>query len=103
MAPAATLELTLQASGDTLTGTLRRTLGPAPDATETGEVVVSIRDDGVGFDYDEETLRREGRLGVLRSMKGRIEELGGSMSVHSAPGRGTEIEFHLPVAEGVQR
>lgn len=40
--PAATLELTLQASGDTLTGTLRRTLGPAPDATETGEVVVSI-------------------------------------------------------------
>jgi signal transduction histidine kinase len=72
------------------------------DRDEAG-VVVSIRDDGVGFDYDEETLRQEGKLGVLKSMKGRIEELGGSMSVHSAPGRGTEIEFHLPTAEGVQR
>ena len=72
------------------------------DRDEAG-VVVSIRDDGVGFDYDEETLRREGKLGVLKSMKGRIEELGGSMSVYSAPGRGTEIEFHLPTAEGVQR
>jgi hypothetical protein len=40
--PAASLELTLQASGDTLAGILRRTLGPAPDATETVDVVVSI-------------------------------------------------------------
>jgi signal transduction histidine kinase len=33
-------------------------------------------------------------------MKGRIEDLGGTMSVHSAPGQGTEIEFHVPAAEG---
>ena len=69
------------------------------DRDETG-IVVSVRDDGTGFDYDEEALRRDGKLGVLKSMKGRIEDLGGSMSVHSAPGRGTEIEFHLPMAEG---
>ncbi len=60
------------------------------------DIVVSVRDDGIGFHYDEERLRREGKLGMLRSMKGRIEELGGSMRVASRPGAGTEIEFRLP-------
>ncbi len=64
------------------------------------DVRVTIRDDGVGFEYDEERLRREGKLGVLRSMKGRIEDLGGSMRLTSAPGRGAEVEFRLP---GVMR
>jgi signal transduction histidine kinase len=63
---------------------------------DEGEIVVSIRDDGVGFDYDEDALRREGKLGLVKSMKGRIEDLGGSMSVQSAPGRGTEVEFRVP-------
>lgn len=62
-----------------------------------GELVVSVRDDGVGFVYDEELLRREGKLGMLGSMKGRIEGLGGTMRVRTSPGRGTEIEFRLPV------
>jgi len=62
-----------------------------------GEVVVSVRDDGVGFVYDEARFAREGKLGLLHSMKGRIEDLGGSMSVRTAPGRGTEVEFRLPV------
>ncbi len=63
---------------------------------ENGDIVVSVRDDGVGFDYDEDRLRREGKLGMLRSMKGRIEDLGGSMRVASKLGSGTEIEFRLP-------
>jgi len=65
-----------------------------------GELVISIRDDGGGFDYDESRLSREGKLGLLKSMKGRIEALGGSMRVHSAPGRGTEVEFRVPVRRG---
>ena len=64
------------------------------------ELVISIRDDGGGFDYDSSLLAREGKLGLLKSMKGRIEELGGSMQVHSAPGRGTEVEFRIPVRPG---
>lgn len=40
-----------------------------------GSVVVAVRDDGVGFDYDEGRLRREGKIGMLKSMKGRIEDL----------------------------
>ena len=67
---------------------------------EDSEIVVSIRDDGVGFDFDEERLRREGKLGLLRSMKGRIEEIGGSMRVMSTPEQGTEVEFRLPAPTG---
>jgi signal transduction histidine kinase len=61
------------------------------------EIVVSVRDDGVGFEYDEERLASEGKLGLLKSMRGRIESLGGRMRVQSEPGRGTEVEFRLPV------
>jgi signal transduction histidine kinase len=65
-----------------------------------GELVISIRDDGIGFTYDEQRLARQGKLGLLKSMKGRVEDLGGAMLVHTGPERGTEIEFRLPTAEG---
>ena len=64
-----------------------------------GEVIVSVRDDGVGFVFDEQRLVRDGKLGLLQSMRGRAEALGGCMAVHSAPGRGTEIEFRFPRAK----
>lgn len=63
---------------------------------EEGVIVVSVRDDGIGFSYDEERLRAEGKAGVLKSMKGRIEEMGGRMLVRAAPGGGTEVEFRAP-------
>jgi signal transduction histidine kinase len=63
---------------------------------ENGDIVITVRDDGTGFLYDEARLRQEGKLGLLGSMKGRIEDLGGSMQIDSAPGRGTEVEFRLP-------
>jgi signal transduction histidine kinase len=59
-------------------------------------VTVSVRDDGVGFVYDEEQLSRDGKAGMLKSMKGRAEELGGRMTVDTRPGKGTEIEFKVP-------
>lgn len=63
---------------------------------DDGDIVITVRDDGEGFVYDEALLRHEGKLGLLGSMKGRIEDLGGSMRVASAPGKGTEVEFRLP-------
>jgi signal transduction histidine kinase len=66
-------------------------------AIENGDVVVSVRDDGSGFDYREDRLRIEKRAGVLRSMKGRIEDLGGTVRIESAPGKGTEVEFRVPL------
>ena len=66
---------------------------------EAGVVTVAVRDDGRGFDYDEAELEAGGKVGMLKSMKGRIVELGGVMEVDSAPGRGTEIEFRVPIDE----
>ena len=64
-----------------------------------GELQISIRDDGVGFRYDAGRLAREGKLGLLKSMKGRIEDLGGAVRVDTAPGHGTYVEFRLPIRE----
>ena len=63
---------------------------------EDEEITVSVRDDGVGFEYDEARLQQAGKAGMLKSMKGRAEELGGRMEVTSSPGNGTEIEFRVP-------
>jgi signal transduction histidine kinase len=50
--------------------------------------------------YDEDALRADGKAGVLKSMKGRVEDLGGAMQVTSAQGKGTEIELSVPVRRG---
>jgi signal transduction histidine kinase len=66
---------------------------------ENGVVTVSVRDDGVGFEFDEESLKDAGKVGILKSMRGRVEDLGGAMTITSGEGRGTEVEFTIP-AEG---
>jgi signal transduction histidine kinase len=70
----------------------------AEGGDDGGWAVVTVRDDGRGFDYDEGRLRAEGKAGILKSVKGRIEELGGTVRVHTSPGEGTEIELRLPLA-----
>jgi signal transduction histidine kinase len=65
---------------------------------EGSEVVVSVRDDGRGFGSARlAEARAEGRLGVASSIEGRVRDLGGTMTVESAPGAGTEIELRVPV------
>ncbi|MCA1727648.1 MAG: sensor histidine kinase, partial [Actinobacteria bacterium] len=65
------------------------------DASD-GWVHVSVRDDGVGFVLDPERLRADGRAGILKSVIGRIEDLGGEARIVTAPGRGTEVEIRVP-------
>lgn len=61
------------------------------------EVVVSVRDDGRGFDRGRlDAARVEGRLGVAASIEGRVRDLGGTAAVESAPGAGTEVEIRVP-------
>jgi signal transduction histidine kinase len=43
-----------------------------------------------------ETAAAEGRIGLARSVRGRIADLGGRSSITSAPGEGTEIELVIP-------
>jgi signal transduction histidine kinase len=67
---------------------------------EAGEVVVSIRDDGVGFRVDDEigpNGTRGDRFGIAHSIRGRIEDLGGAVRIESEPGRGTQVELRLPM------
>ncbi|GIG59487.1 histidine kinase [Longispora fulva] len=64
---------------------------------ERADVLVSVRDDGRGATADQvEGAAASGRLGVAQSMRGRAEDLGGTMSLVTAPGQGTEVEFRVP-------
>lgn len=60
---------------------------------QNGEgLTLEIDDDGQGFDPDQTFT---GHLG-LRSMRERIEKLGGSFELQSEPGRGTTVRVCLP-------
>ncbi|MET0997861.1 MAG: DUF5931 domain-containing protein [Marmoricola sp.] len=59
--------------------------------------VVSVRDDGPGIPAGRLAASAdEGRLGVQQSIVGRLRDLGGSATLHSAPGQGTEWELVVP-------
>lgn len=60
-------------------------------------VTISVRDDGVGIaDGRLEEAVRQGRLGVSKSIVGRLSALGGSAQLHSGPAEGTEWELCVP-------
>jgi len=68
------------------------------------EIVVSVRDDGVGIPAGRiDEAKQEGRMGIARSMLGRVAELGGTTSIESGPGQGTEWEFRIPRAAAENR
>ena len=59
--------------------------------------VVSVRDDGPGIPEGRlEESAAEGRLGVQQSIVGRLRDLGGTATVRSAAGQGTEWELDVP-------
>jgi signal transduction histidine kinase len=62
---------------------------------EGGEIEISVRDDGEGFDPATSSAGR-GLIG----MRERIELLGGRIAVTSKPGTGTEIAATVPLGEG---
>jgi signal transduction histidine kinase len=59
--------------------------------------VVSVRDDGPGIPAGRlEASAAEGRLGVQQSIVGRVRDLGGTATLESHPGQGTEWELAVP-------
>jgi signal transduction histidine kinase len=56
-----------------------------------GGVFCSVRDDGSGFDPTE---MREG-LGITRSIRGRVEEVGGRIAIDSRAGGPTEVQMWI--------
>ncbi|XID95857.1 sensor histidine kinase [Paenibacillaceae bacterium WGS1546] len=60
-------------------------------------VRLGIKDNGIGFDPQ---VKKQASYGMT-NMEERVNELGGSLNIASAPGKGTRIEIRVPlVAEG---
>jgi len=57
-----------------------------------GRVFGEVEDDGLGFD----PAQTPPSVGIL-GMQERVQALGGSLSVESAPGRGTRVSFGFPL------
>ncbi|BBY29832.1 MacS family sensor histidine kinase [Mycolicibacterium sediminis] len=64
-------------------------------------VVVSVRDDGVGIaDGRLNQAVDEGRMGIAKSIVGRLDWMGGTARLVTAPGEGTEWELTVPRKAG---
>ena len=60
-------------------------------------VTVSVRDDGIGIaDGRLEEALGQGRVGIAKSIVGRINWLGGRAELSTGPGAGTEWELTVP-------
>ncbi|MGO9196134.1 MAG: PspC domain-containing protein [Acidimicrobiales bacterium] len=67
---------------------------------EASGVSMFVRDRGVGFDPDQVPADRKG---ITESVQARMARLGGSATIRSAPGEGTEVALSLPLARGGHR
>jgi len=91
------------ATVDALTGAVSEALANAGKHAEAGLVTVfaepggdgtvfcSVKDDGIGFSPD----TPEG-VGLGRSIRGRVAEVGGRVEVDGNPGRGAEVRVWVP-------
>jgi len=61
------------------------------------ELIIKIKDDGIGFDCRQEELSAAatGKWGLM-SMRQRVASLGGSLAINSIPKQGTEILVSIP-------
>ncbi|MGD0321348.1 MAG: PspC domain-containing protein [Acidimicrobiales bacterium] len=64
---------------------------------EPGQVSLFVRDKGKGFDPDSVA---DGHRGITDSIRARMARYGGSVSIRSQLGEGTEVELVMPRAEG---
>jgi signal transduction histidine kinase len=64
---------------------------------EVEMVTITVRDDGAGMPAGRlAAAAAEGRLGIAAGIRGRLQEVGGTLTVTAAPGEGTELEFRVP-------
>ena len=66
-------------------------------SVDAGQVELLVGDDGAGFDPDGSF---PGHLG-LQSMRERVAQLGGGLTISSEPGAGTTVRAVVPVAEAL--
>jgi len=66
---------------------------------QNGQGMVTVRDDGCGFDPVAQAAQASGHFG-LRVMKARAAHIGGELHVVSAPGAGASVTLLFPAEEG---
>jgi len=59
-----------------------------------GELLLSVEDDGTGFDLDQ--VKGKGSLGLV-SMEERMRLVNGRFSIQSHPGKGTRVDARVPL------
>jgi signal transduction histidine kinase/ligand-binding sensor domain-containing protein len=65
---------------------------------ETGGLLLSVRDNGRGFELSSAFVTTGGHFGLL-GMRERAERLGGRLHLSSEPGEGTEVSVSIPVSD----
>ncbi|MCR6095772.1 sensor histidine kinase [Salipaludibacillus agaradhaerens] len=63
-------------------------------------LLIVMEDDGDGFDSETIHQEKTGNYGLL-SMKERLVELGGHLTIVSYPGKGTKLEFRVPLTKQI--
>ena len=69
---------------------------------DDGELLVSVRDNGIGFDTGKVPGVEEGHFG-LDGIRGRVDRLSGTFEIKSAPGRGTHATIRIPAPPEEER
>ncbi|MET9175107.1 GAF domain-containing sensor histidine kinase [Streptomyces misionensis] len=95
--PAAQEEALLRVAQEALHNALRHARAEHVDVSverRGGGAVLRVADDGDGF--DPAAVGRAGRHLGLVSMRDRASGVGGTLTVESAPGKGTTIEMEVP-------
>lgn len=95
--PAAQEEAVLRVAQEALHNALRHSGAEHVDVTldrRGSGAVLRVTDNGSGF--DPKAVRRAGRHLGLVSMRDRSSGAGGTLTVESAPGKGTTIEMEVP-------
>lgn len=64
-----------------------------------GSVVLSVRDDGIGFDLAARTMGSYGLMGI----RYRVDAQGGELQVQSSLGHGTLVRAVLPISGGMHK
>lgn len=66
--------------------------------TEDRQVLVTVSDDGCGFDLAQLESQEEGHYGLV-FMHERMAQIGGSVSISTQPGSGTQVALRAPVRD----
>jgi signal transduction histidine kinase len=62
------------------------------------DLVLTVSDDGEGFDVAEARARPEASIGLF-GMSERVALVGGHLDIRSRPGYGTSIEMRVPALD----